>query len=673
MFDREELLRTIRQVLREESTRDGDLPRPLGEVVPLVYASLGVQLCRDRKGAAISIAQVAAFVDGRLSNEESRAICHAVTRDNSVLAELIAAVRSEGGTASPLSSELTNRLLELYPNTHATVPTPVSTSWVNATAADGVKCDFETEAKLSGHRQSDWRFPQSVTLAVLAATVILAVLFAIARPPSRQAVDSEEGRQDNVSLQGVEPPVSTSEAKDRQADADNVAPNRKDGKSPTTADEQRVTRKQTVNRNAGEDRVPYRSPKPDGDSSTTALAGSSSSDDGASTLPQYGSSRPLAGLRDAAWEELDGLLLRQSKSSGNDSAAMVWTSISAASSSANGGAEHGLTLRTLPSSLASCPWRSGKVVLAADTRIDLHDDSTLRIHHGSIAFVRCKPGTPIQLDDGQQRWSVRWRGDATAVFSAARNGIRVDVEKGGRLTIDGEELERDAAILGRRTTPVGAAVGATAASGRATIIAVDSRPLPEWSRGKTNFSGMPRNELRELGAAANVQQSLSRRFAELAARDKLSAKQQRLLRELAQWRAALAEPHLIRLVKHQHPVQRDAALHRLIDMPASDPRYAFTWQQVHQSLNNQRMVQRFQRWALQAQRRGGLSPTQVEQLLVGLQSDQFVTRAVSDYLLRRHFVGGPLYDPAWQGRSRARAVQLWRQTAGNMGTGRGTR
>ena len=115
-MNRQSILAVIHRQLRENFAETGEV-RPLGEVV----GHVADEIRSSRNGAVtattvIPIETVAAFVDGNLSAEESELVCRAAQVDNSVLAELVSAVRAIGYSRSeldPLPDALASQLLSM--------------------------------------------------------------------------------------------------------------------------------------------------------------------------------------------------------------------------------------------------------------------------------------------------------------------------------------------------------------------------------------------------------------------------------------------------------------------------------------------------------------------------------------------------------------------------------
>lgn len=101
-----------------------------------------------------------------------------------------------------------------------------------------------------------------------------------------------------------------------------------------------------------------------------------------------------------------------------------------------------------------------------------------------------------------------------------------------------------------------------------------------------------------------------------------------------------------------------------MDLPESEPRYRGVWKGIEHSMRDPRRFGQVMRLFSLARLGGKPSPAQIDLLLKGLDSDALAGRALSDYLLRRFYAGGPAFDPAWTGQNHVRAVAAWRRYIG---------
>lgn len=114
-MNRQTILASINRQLRLSFAETGEV-RPLGEIVSRVAQEIRpgfTEPVADGPATLVPIEQVASFVDGHVDLAEANTICEAVMVDNSVLAELVAAVRAmqiPGDQLPPLSAALAAQL-----------------------------------------------------------------------------------------------------------------------------------------------------------------------------------------------------------------------------------------------------------------------------------------------------------------------------------------------------------------------------------------------------------------------------------------------------------------------------------------------------------------------------------------------------------------------------------
>jgi hypothetical protein len=655
-MNRQELLVCIESHLRANLAETGEA-RPLGEIVPSLAAETRAltpqtMTANGSEGQdVIPVWQIAAFVDGELSDEEAEVVCRAALIDNSVLAELAAAIREQITEAPALSDSLESRLVALAP-VQPVQPVQETAEPVadNPAATDD---DWHAEPQVEGSVRRrvaastspiDWS--RLVPASMIAAAVILLALLAGSQWLQRDAADTGEHRVDNDSSETN--PRLRKENSNRRNGVPNANDQEKKPIPPNDGDSPR--REDTVpnTNDVGPTRI-VQEPQKDTDS----IVGPSHPDSGSPGI----ATGNLSLLRSAAWQDIEGVLAQSTPAATSSPTATSrdrWTSLTEGERL---GKPTGLVqLRTLPFSRAEGTSReNSRVVLATDTQLNVESGGrpespidALDLLHGGVAMLGWPKGSEVQLRQADRLVTLAWHETADVVLEHSPDGLRLDVS-GGTIHVDGEEVRNEGLLFSVQPTFRRVA---------------RAKKHPNWVREVGSRSRLPKDVLEELGRADNIVRTLTQRFNTLASDPDLSAKQQRTLEELAQWRAALAGKNLHRMASSRNAALRIAALQRLVEMPKWDPRYADAWHGIDRVMDDQQGHTRIRRWCELAQRGGQPTPAQVEQLLSGLQANQVFTRAMSDYLLRRFVGGGPPFDPNWTGQTRNRAVNVWRKAAG---------
>jgi hypothetical protein len=645
-MNRQEIIACIQRHLRDSLAVSGE-ERTLGELVPLVAAEIRVTAATiPHRPITIPVWQVAAFVDGELTNDESTAVCLATLTDNSVLAEIIAAVREQRSERPELPPSLAARLLAMQPvfempRESTGEPTIDLDESLSVAAMDADIPAANASVRRRSPTGSSWFLIARDSIVV--ASLLLVIMFAVSRLLPQKAGDVVEGNQtpgaqraDVESVPNVRSPGVVDEEPGsikQPGDVENSEP------------PQRIPRDQLVHQeNIVDPQVVPRAHDPLVDPSV------SPGDSMAAAGPKFHSVR---------WTNVTGVLATHEQvtpSAGLSNS--VWRSVEAtvdddASPAAKD--REGIALRTMPFSRAEGTWgEAGRVVLSGDTLVDVAESSdgalqVVRLQHGGLGLLDMAAGTELLLGYAGQRWHLQWKEAASAILRHTDQGMRIDVD-GGIVAINQQDFQGQAAVLSFRKSPdISVINGATR--------------MPDWVRSKAGGTKLSQDILKELALAENVHAKLNQRFDEISKQAKISPRQQRNLEELAQWRAALAGAHLYRLAGNRHPTLRTAALQRLIELPKWDPRYREVWDGVARGIDDDRRVAQLRRWCEMAGNGTKPNAAQLEQLFAGLQSGQLANRAISDYLLRRVYGGGPLFDPAWTGNNQTRGVNLWRNYA----------
>lgn len=643
-MNRQELLTCIERHLRAHLAETGE-ERPLGEIVPRIASEVQTLAPETMRANGndphdvVPVWQIAAFVDGGLENDEVLTVCRAAQFDNSVLAELAGSVREQLNEAPKLSNSLESRLLAMHPGPLENVATNrrAESAEESLETIDGqITTDLVRSNQSSNEKSREVR--RVFGVSVLAAAVILLALFAGSR-----WLRSGDREKDIV---------------DREHKAETDGRPRTNGNRPETRQVPPRDDNEVNGDGNDENGEPEeKSPSPKTGSTRPIRVVQDDTNDGSPNVPKNSGSPGMARSGDSpfskvAWREIAGVLATSVTSTSKPTGPTVWVSVE--EGKRLGRDPERLRLRTMPFSRAEGSFdERSSIVLATDTRLDIESAGqdpvdALTLLHGGVALLNWPAGSRIELRRDEDSVTLVWEDEADVVLEHAVGGLRMDVV-GGTVLIDDQKVRNQSMIFAKQQPPQ-------------TV--ERAKRHPNWVREIASRSTLPKDVLEDLGRASNVSHTLTQLFNALANQRDLSVKQQRTLEELAQWRAALAGKNLYRMAGSRNATLRVAAMQRLVDMPTWDPRYGDAWQGIDRAMNDRQRNTRLRRWCEMIRGGGKPTPTQIEQLLNGLQADQVVTRAMSDYLLRRLLGGGPPFDPTWTGATLNRGVNAWRKAAG---------
>ncbi len=670
-MNRQTILASIHHQLRESFSESGEV-RPLGEIVQAVAADIRAHNRPDAKSDAttlrvIPIEQVAAFVDGRLNSDDAGNVCQAAMVDNSVLAELIAAVRATHCVPAqlpPLSEALSAQLMAMRSNlppavgnelgvmvpSHKAVPLAANDVVV---PPPPVEVFAATTSNGRVHsRAGRKRHPIPVVLAIAAlAAGVAAVVFLANRDPQRTPQDHQLVNQGRSTLDEPNHAVSPDTDSEPTGDGNEVMVV---GVEPDTSAEPRAVAPA----------IPKSQKPPQPDTVAKDHVGADAMRPEFTELPQLDHRAPvtpstpppprLAALR---WTDVTGLLARRDLSTTGATAPRVggWKSVDTSSSELDPASGEPVSLRTMPLSRAQADLvGGGRIVLAADSGLQVsgggrNSSAIVDLLHGEVAIIDLPNGTVIDLRIGDAIIaSLRWSDHASAIVQRVAMGLQVHVNNGTIAINDQPHNDESVAV------------------GHDRSVQTIDRPkrLPAWVDRPVDSIGIPRTILAQIAATDNVTRTLNQQINDIASSPRQSASDQRTLATLANWEAAMADTNLYRLFGSRVSALRFAAMQRLVYLPPTDARYLRTWNAIERMTGNQQRVAQFRRWSEMV--RSGLKPnaSQVEQMILGLSSQDVGSRTMSDFMLRQFYGNAVPFDPTWTGQQQQRAINVWRQRIG---------
>lgn len=667
-MNRQTILASIHRQLRESFAETGEV-RPLGEIVARVAEEIRPDVTMpiaDRATTVIPIESVASFVDGDVDPTEANSICDAVMVDNSVLAELISAVRVMQETATeqlpPLSVALAAQL-HAMPSTQGSLadrPQIAMGSDSADPAADvseivlqpgtGLRDPSGTVGRGSGVRIA-------ASLLAIAATIGIAI-FMLGRgdrgvPDESMVVEAP-----------IKPPILPDEIPEVAADLPEQAHDRQ---TDLVADNQRpLGPDDDLSSAVAADPDPVSEPiQP----MVETIARDDAFAEQPTSLPREQQQPDLDPVRiddtvrklaDFKWTEVSGLLTQRNDRAAEPSSqqrAVAWKRIQegAVSSMSGPGEQSRVAIRTLPFSRASGEFATGgRIVIAADTgllidRAAVDVSAEVNLLHGSMAMIDLAAGTLVNLIVGDDTIAtLRWKDQATAVLHRQAAGLQIQVD-GGSIEINDQAVTE-------------ASVRVTDRQNVESIRA--PKRLPRWITRPDETTAADRMILAQIANSDDVTSALKQNINAFSALDRLSADEQHALGKLANWYAAMSGVHLYRLANSRLPAVRSAGLQRLAQIPPTDPRYQRTWMAMERAMNNHQRFVQIRGWFQMLQTGTRPNRSQTELMLAGLSSRDFAGRAISDFLLRQYVRNPPPFDPAWTGLKLQRAVRIYRERAG---------
>lgn len=694
-MNRNTILAVIDRQLRDSFAETGDV-RPLGEIVFRVASEIRPKTeVGNHQAIVIPIEKVASFVDGHLDPFESQMICDAVMVDNSVLAELIAAVRARETSAEqlpPISSSLSARLNAMQ----SMIPGRQDGARVDANRESSqspsdppviapqtfgqpeIAVYRSVEPVNAGRRQGAGFLPIAAGLLAIAATIVVAVVL-FARNRDRQSFDRPlvAGTRGSASEPILPPEWNPGPAIDPSSQVPNDAteaivenkpaepPTRTDPRVDASEPDRDVEMTSPPVTAVAKDDAPTRDAyegTPESRPIPQPERGELSQQDPPTLMAPPESNGPIMRLADFKWTEISGLLTQRNTAPtkiGSQPGSVAWKAVhpgSLSSASSNDAStEGGVFIRTLPFSRAEAEFATGgRIVVSGDTgfSIDRHvadASAQFNLLHGSVAMMDIDPGTSVKLTVALQPIAMlRWQGQASAVVHCQADGVQIQVE-GGPIEINDRVIREESVRV---------------AESQAVETIRAPKRLPRWVSRPDETSVAERMILAQISNSDDVATALNKSIRSLASADRLSREQELALAKLANWHAAMAGTNLYRLASSRIPAMRLAGLQRMAQMPESDPRYQRTWKAIERAVNNQRRFFQIRTWFQMLRNGNRPNKAQTEMLIAGLSSRDFAGRTISDFILRQYVLNPPAFDPTWNGQVLQRAVNRYRDRAG---------
>jgi hypothetical protein len=666
-IDRETILGSVERVLRYRDSRV-DASWTLEQLVLMVAADLRDTPTNDCSHPRIIPAPtVAAFVENNTTAAETQAVCAAVLIDNSIIAELIAAMDTRRGLAlQPLSDPLMQRLLGMVGalpnanmNSQHAIRDPIVVLGDKLSSGKPARTATEitvqplspemSESRESSRYSSQWVLPAMLTLAGMLFVVVSLVISQMdsgilpemAAEPGDTRGQSDATRDRDTSNDAEEArPEPTTERNWEQSAV-----------SPTNSVEWPLSSEVRLADNSSDPSAGEPQENTDVAPDISAIPEQVVE----SVKPQVPVYRSLERF---TWTSVNGMLAQEftrEETNFDDSQGYPTTSHWRAIAAESRGDVAALTdsgrWLTLPGCRAAAQFEGGgQLVLAADTAVTLkadpHLSAVVGIEHGSLALVDLPPLTAIQFEfPSGSTDKLVCQTETSLLVGFGPAGLQLQVAKG---TVASQQslFER----------------GAFSVDKNGTFLPIEPpRQLPLWLDREGPKLNLPKHVLAQFAVAPNLLPAVDQQLKQILSDPSFSAAEVQLARVLATWETALVGPHLFRMISRSEPVLRQAAIARLLQTPEWEPRYESIWSSLELAHPDLRQVHLWKMLAAAARRAEVPTANQVDQLLQGLQANGMPVRAISDQLLRTFFVGGPVYDPTWTGQTQTRATGFWRR------------
>ena len=644
------LLASIHRQLRDNYAETGEL-RPLGEIVSLVAREIrGEQVKKNLETSqprVIPIEKISAFVDGELSVADEGEIVEAVQYDNSVLAELISAVRATQVAMEdlpPLSYALSAQLRAMKPPLVGDIAEADDSVWTSIDDALVVVNEGQKTDVSPTKRSLPWVFGA----IAIAASVIAAIALLGRGGNDQENRDLPERRVVQDTPKKESPP---------KQEAPKVAPEDLEDlpESESVVVEVPQSDPQTapdalVRDDADVPMVPPVNPPVTSElPKTTPPMESVPIDSIAIVEPE--SSQQLK------WTDVVGLFaVRNETTNTGPTRSSTWNAIQEGTTArpSSEATNHQVAIRTMPYSRAGGEFPDGgRVVVASDTGLNMNhrgaDSAAIDLLHGAFAMIDLSEDTVVTLQQaGKRVATLRWKGKATAVVVRQLSGLQIQVN-GGQIEINDEPVKDKSVVVSDDGSmePIRA-----------------PRRLARWVKSKNKNTPAEGLVLAQIASSNDAGSSLNQAINRMSSRQNLSREETNLLAKLASWQVAMSGVNLYRLTNSRVAIVRMTALQRLLQMPERDPRYARTWALIDRALNDRQRSNQLRSWFQMIQTGTRPNRTQLETLMRELTTRDYAGRAVADFVLRQFVVNPPPFDPSWTNQTLTRAVSIYRQRAG---------
>ncbi len=631
-MQRQAILETIQRHLHE--THDATPQAKLSELVGRIAREL-----RQEKPdtstvvSIIPIEQIAAFVDGDLDHDRIEAVNRSVLVDNSVLAELVAAVRAVQTpieSLPPVAETLTERLLAMYP-------------METVSSKDIARMMHEPEAE-SRRARLRWAIPAIAGMVGLA-------WFALARPDRTETITGE--RQDlstamasKFAASNDSKPVERLASEDAEVSSaiQAIAPE-PPIESSLVAGSPDQSRKKPESESSGEALTPPSTPMPTSDvkpkpSSKTVSPATVTEVESSEDVDS--ASRSLANNAPPQWESLQmttvtGLLGRVTNK-GIPNAPDPMLVYARVGQDETLSLDSPVRLRTLAYCNAVATMNvegrgTGRILIAENTFVaagsgNQRTSIMLDVVEGAVAIEGAAKGAVVRLQNGPTSIGKLVMGNPSrAILYAVAGGVELRLQN-VQLFVDNERVGGD----GVRLTAAGA-----------SAVAIPPSMTPNWLSSPP--ATIERSMLMQIGESTDLAESLGTQIKRLSASSRLNDSQVTELSRLARMRVSLAGGRLFALASDPIEIVRRTTIEAIALLPKDDPKHQTVWASIEKQIQDPSQRGQMDVW-MQLIRTGGQpTPEQLAAMLNSLTSESASVRGLGDVMLRRYVSAPPAFDP----------------------------
>lgn len=630
-MDRDIILETIQRHLRDN--RDASSPARLSELVGRIARDLRREKPESTPVVSvIPIEQVAAFVDGDLDHDRVEAVNRSVLVDNSVLAELVAAVRAlQCPTESlpPIAEPLTERLLAVHP--------------IEVVSNKDIARMISEPENQSRQLKKRLAVPLVLSLAGLA-------WFASTR------LDRNANQSETVVVNPSESRPRSSDSSARNEDGVAVAPSASQDVAPENDAEMvspmpdtSVVDATVPDPTMAEVSVSESAERDEAVSLPEPKAGTAT-DVGADKVvrevrrpndaPEFVDTQPAGGKlpqwKAFAVDRVVGLLGRLTMPANADAVNEVNSIPTYASVRKDDtvSLDSPIGLRSLAFSDVLLNIDSGgQLWMAENTMVVMvgGGDRTsllLDVIEGSVAIKNVAKGSNIRLRRSEKSLGrIVMSESGHLIVHAVTGGVEVQVQN-AKLLVDNDRF--DSASV--RITPRGV-----------TEVTSPFVVTPAWSTAPS--SPVDKAVLNQLADSTDLVQSLDTQIKRLTSSTRLNDSQVADLSKLVQMRVSLAGERLFNLAADPVELVRRTAVETIALLPKNDPRYEMVWTSIEANVSDPVRRGEIDLW-MQLIRTGGQpSDEQLATMMQGLHSNNASIRGLGDVMLRRYVGNPPALNP----------------------------
>lgn len=693
-MNRSELIQLITEHIQSsllESKVDVTAPQPpfasrrrnlgvvVGEIADLIRPNTterksDVDAVAKSRNKIIAVEDIAAFVDDEVQPSIEKEILAAVMVDNSVLAEIVAAIQSKMDETPHVSEALRSRM-------QATLTTRFSSSQTGSSLPEAKASPV---AVAGPERDGTPLWTSQRNVLVILAAMAACVLFVIGARSWFGADPSEES-EGLVRQRGAI-------ADSQQETNTDALPNTSKLRTPTNADlEMQLAENAESERpesgNTADNSQSIREMEPfpgyerqlandetriepseAGSKNTAAptLGGSESTrnvaENSTGEMPRSAADiqRATPSFRRFIVLDTDGIAVRPNGVSESVSRANL-ADFSVLQADSLVGSAKPAELVSLPFSKVTMREESDsenpfEIVLGPDSAMQMltrsNGNLSIGLEYGVMAWTNVVDGMVCELTSNESavfQIEIPDQDSASVFFAHTVDGIEIRTDA-TELTVNGRRIE---APKSRRQD-----LRVVVFDDGDAISENVPRSIPSWLNDRTSV--IPRDVLAQVVASQSPLQTLDNLIADSVQNSRTPLDRQRL-DVYAVWRSCLSDAAPIQQLGSMNEWTRLSAMRRLSFLAKWDPRYPGVWKAVSRNIGNEQLATTLQNCGEALRAGNALNPHQVTALTRILRQRNVLARSLADFYLRAQFGGGPQFDPNATGRELNTGLTRWEQ------------